>query len=85
MVTRTRAELADLPILRPIVQFAQLTSSHQLVLFKAQLPLPTPPHKLVRPRPEGGGPYQARIWACPSLAWPQNVPHLGFQLGSCEQ
>ena len=51
VVARTRAELADLPVLCPVVQLAQLTPSDQLVLFKAQLPLPTPPTQLVRPKP----------------------------------
>lgn len=44
MVARDRAELADLSVLCPVVELAQLAPSHQLILFKAQLPLPTHPH-----------------------------------------
>lgn len=84
MVARPRAELADLSVLCPVVQLAQLTPSHQLVLFKAQFPLPTPTPSWSDPC-QGGEPCQARVCAHPPLAWLPSFPHLGFQLGGCEQ
>lgn len=84
MVARTRAELADFPILCPVVQLTQLTPSHQLVLFKAQLPLPTP-HPSWSDPCQGGGPRQARVCALPPLSGLPSFPHLGLQLGGCEK
>lgn len=78
MMARDRAELADLSVLCPVVELAQLAPSHQLILFKAQLPLPTHPHPDGQIHARQVVLFQARVCTHPTLAWLPSFSHLGF-------